>query len=116
VRFVDLLKPGSRCRTRQGCAKPAVPLSWVERVKPSTSTLIQTRVPVSPDCFPSSRPGRDRERGTAMIYAGRFIPYRDRWCAADRRQSDGHPVPQGINGRRGGAPRPALACFSPERS
>jgi Molybdopterin-binding domain of aldehyde dehydrogenase len=23
---------------------------------------------------------------------------------------------QGINGRRGGAPRPALACFSPERS
>ena len=55
--------------------KPAVPLSWVERVKPSTSTLIQTRVRVSPDCFPSSRPGRDRERGTAMIYAGRFIPY-----------------------------------------
>lgn len=54
--------------------KPAVPLSWVERVKPSTSTLIQTRMRVSPDCFPSSRPGRDRERGTAMIYAGRFIP------------------------------------------
>ena len=27
-----------------------------------------------------------------MIYAGRFIPYRDRWCAADRRRSDGHPV------------------------
>jgi hypothetical protein len=26
-----------------------------------------------------------RERGTAMIYASRFIPYRDRWCAADRR-------------------------------
>src|SRR5271168_696031 len=61
--------------------KPAVPLSWVERVKPSTSTLIQTRVRVSPDCFPSSGPGRDRERGTAMIYAGRFIPYRDRWCS-----------------------------------
>jgi hypothetical protein len=40
---------------------------------------IQTRVGVIPDCFPSSRPGRDRERGTAMIYAGRFIPYRDRW-------------------------------------
>jgi len=77
--------------------KPAVPLSWVERVKPSTSTLIQTRVRVSPDCFPSSRPGRDRERGTAMIYAGRFIPYRDRWCAADRRRSDGHPVPQALH-------------------
>jgi antirestriction protein ArdC len=29
---------------------------------------------VSPDCFPSSTPGRDRQRGTAMIYAGRFIP------------------------------------------
>jgi hypothetical protein len=76
---------------------PAVPLSWVERVKPSTSTLIQTRMRVSPDCFPSSRPGRDRERGTAMIYAGRFIPYRDRWCAADRRRSDGHPVPQALH-------------------
>jgi hypothetical protein len=54
--------------------KPAVPLSWVERVKPSTSTLIQTRMRVSPDCFPSSTSGRDRQRGTAMIYAGRFIP------------------------------------------
>ena len=54
--------------------KPAVPLSWVERVKPSTSTLIQTRMRVSPDCFPSSTPGRDRQRGTAMIYVGRFIP------------------------------------------
>jgi hypothetical protein len=52
---------------------------------------------VSPDCFPSSRPGRDRERGTAIIYAGRFIPYRDRWCAADRRRSDGHPVPQALH-------------------
>ena len=77
--------------------KPAVPLSWVERVKPSTSTLIQTRMRVSPDCFPSSRPGRDRERGTAMIYAGRFILYRDRWCAAEGRRSDGHPVPQALH-------------------
>jgi hypothetical protein len=32
-----------------------------------------------------------------MIYAGRFIPYRDRWCAADRRRSDGHPVPQALH-------------------
>jgi hypothetical protein len=31
-----------------------------------------------------------------MIYAGRFIPYRDLWCAADRRRSDGHPVPQAL--------------------
>ena len=77
--------------------KPAVPPSWVERVKPSTSTLIQTRMRVSPDCFPSSRPGRDRERGTAMIYAGRFILYRDRWCAAEGRRSDGHPVPQALH-------------------
>ena len=87
---------GISCNGRDA-PKPAVPLSWVERVKPSTSTLIQTRVRVSPDCFPSSRPGRDRERGTAMIYAGRFIPYRDRWCAADRRRSDGHPVPQALH-------------------
>ena len=77
--------------------KKAVPLSWVERVRPSMSTQIQTRVRVSPDCSPSSRPGRDRELGTAMIYASRFIPYRVRGCAADRRRSDGHPVPQALH-------------------
>ena len=53
-------------RNEEDAPKPAVP-------------LIQTRMRVSPDCFPSSRPGRDRERGAAMIYAGRFILYRDRW-------------------------------------
>ena len=79
------LRLSGRCWFREGtfagrrgkeedAPKPAVPLSWVERVKPSTSTLIQTRMRVSPDCFPSSRPGRDRQRGTAMIYVGRFIP------------------------------------------
>jgi hypothetical protein len=54
-------------------------------------------VRVSPDCFPSSRPGRDRERGTTIIYAGRFVPYRDRWWLADRRRTDGHPVPQALH-------------------
>jgi hypothetical protein len=34
---------------------------------------------------------------TAIIFAGRFVRYRDRWCTADRRRSDGHPVPQALH-------------------
>jgi antirestriction protein ArdC len=44
-------------------------------------------VRVSPHCCPSARAERDREHGTAIIHAGRFIPYRDRSRAADRRRS-----------------------------
>ena len=41
---------------------------------------------------PRERFGSVQSTAVKAAFVTCFIPYRDRWCAADRRRSDGHPV------------------------